>query len=127
MVETAEAAASVSRSLAELNLTARDQQALMARESEESDLPQVLARLVSIDWAGPVEPLVKQLAVLSKEPIPEPVIQRPSRIARVDKKPLQSSRPPRLSIRTREELLQSAHSGLLTAYGRETDDSIVID
>lgn len=62
MVDTAEAAVSVSHSLSELGLTQRNEQGMLKRESEASELPQVLARLVSIDWAGPVEPLIKQLA-----------------------------------------------------------------
>jgi len=76
LVETAEAAVSVSHSLSELGLAQRNQQGLLKRESEASDLPRVMSRLVSIDWAGPVEPLVKQLAentqlrlkVIGKEP-----------------------------------------------------------
>lgn len=62
LVDTAEAAVSVSHSLAQLGLAQRNEQGLLKRESEVNDLPRVLARYVSIDWAGPVEPLVKQLA-----------------------------------------------------------------
>lgn len=62
LVDTAEAAVSVSHSLSQLGLAQRNEQGLLKRESEESNLPRVLSRLVSIDWAGPVEPLIKQLA-----------------------------------------------------------------
>ena len=62
MVDTAEAAVSVAHSLSQLGLAQRNEQGLLKRESEEGDLPRILARYVSIDWAGPVEPLVKQLA-----------------------------------------------------------------
>jgi defect in organelle trafficking protein DotD len=61
-VDTAQAAVSISHSLSELGLVQRNEQGMLKRESEQSDLPQVLSRLVSIDWAGPVEPLIKQLA-----------------------------------------------------------------
>jgi defect-in-organelle-trafficking protein DotD len=62
LVDTAEAAVSVSHALSQLGLAQRNEQGLLQRESEESNLPRVLSRLVSIDWAGPVEPLIKQLA-----------------------------------------------------------------
>lgn len=62
MIDTAQAAVSVSHSLSELGLAQRNEQGMLKRESEVNDLPQVLSRLVSINWAGPVEPLVKQLA-----------------------------------------------------------------
>lgn len=62
LVDTAEAAVSISHSLSELGLAQRNESGLLKRESEQSDLPKVMSRLVSIDWAGPVEPLVKQLA-----------------------------------------------------------------
>lgn len=66
LVDTAEAAVSISHSLSDLGLAQRNQQGMLKRESEANALPQVLARLVSIDWAGPVEPLVKQLADLTQ-------------------------------------------------------------
>lgn len=61
-VDTAQAAVSISHSLSELGLVQRNEQGMLKREAEQNDLPQILSRLVSIDWAGPVEPLVKQLA-----------------------------------------------------------------
>lgn len=61
-VDTAQAAVSISHSLSELGLAQRNEQGMLKRESEAGELPQVLSRLVSIDWAGPVEPLIKQLA-----------------------------------------------------------------
>lgn len=62
LVQTAEAAVSVSHSLSQLGLAQRNEQGLLKRESEVNDLPRVLSRLVSIDWAGPVEPLIAQLS-----------------------------------------------------------------
>jgi defect-in-organelle-trafficking protein DotD len=62
MIDTAQAAVSISHNLTELGLAQRNEQGMLKRESEVSDLPLVLSRLVSIDWAGPVEPLIKQLA-----------------------------------------------------------------
>lgn len=60
LVETAEAAASISHSMEDLAAAARGKQGMLKRESGEKP-PEALTRLLSIDWAGPVEPLVKQL------------------------------------------------------------------
>lgn len=65
MVETAEAAASVSQSMEDIASAARFDHGMLKRESGEKP-PEVLTRLISIDWAGPVEPLAKQLALATQ-------------------------------------------------------------
>ncbi len=75
MVNTAEAATSISQALSELATMSREDNGIVKRETDDI-IPQALARVTSIDWAGPVEPLVKQLAqashmrfkVIGKEP-----------------------------------------------------------
>lgn len=74
LVDTAEAATSISHALSELASASRD--GSMIKHETDDIIPQTLARVMSIDWAGPVEPLVKQLAqsshmrfkVIGKEP-----------------------------------------------------------
>lgn len=65
MVQTAEAAASVSQSMSDVATASRNGHGMLKRESGEKP-PEVLTRLISIDWAGPVEPLVKQIALATQ-------------------------------------------------------------
>jgi defect-in-organelle-trafficking protein DotD len=65
MVQTAEAAASVSQSMESIASASRSDHGMLKRESGESP-PEVLTRLMSIDWAGPVEPLAKQVALATQ-------------------------------------------------------------
>lgn len=60
-IETAEAAASVSQSLSQLSTMSLNENGMLKRESND-EMPRVLMRLMSIDWSGPVEPLLKQVA-----------------------------------------------------------------
>lgn len=92
LVDTAEAATSISHALSELATTSRGDQSLVKRESDDI-IPQTLTRVMSIDWAGPVEPLVKQIAqanhlrvkIIGKEPaIPVLVSMRKREVAAYD-------------------------------------------
>lgn len=65
MVQTAEAAASISQSMEDVATASRNGHGMLKRESGEKP-PEVLTRLISIDWAGPVEPLVKQIALATQ-------------------------------------------------------------
>lgn len=64
MVDTAEAATSVSRALNDL-ANVKNVQNHLIREEDESP-PLVLTRLLTIDWSGPVEPILKQVAQASQ-------------------------------------------------------------
>lgn len=92
LVDTAEAATSISHALSELATASRQDQGLVKRETDDI-IPQTLTRVMSIDWAGPVEPLVKQLAqsnhlrfkVIGKEPaIPVLVSMRKREVVAYD-------------------------------------------
>jgi defect-in-organelle-trafficking protein DotD len=58
----AEASYAVSRSIASLSETAQAAHPLPALQAPPSPASYGMAGLTSIDWSGPVEPLVKQLA-----------------------------------------------------------------
>jgi defect-in-organelle-trafficking protein DotD len=64
MIDTAEAASSVSRALNDL-ANVKDVQNKLVREEDEAP-PLVLTRLLTIDWSGPVEPLLRQVAQASQ-------------------------------------------------------------
>ncbi len=64
MVDTAEAATSVSRALNDL-ANVKNVQNKLVRE-EDTAPPLVLTRLITIDWSGPVEPVLKQIAQASQ-------------------------------------------------------------
>jgi defect-in-organelle-trafficking protein DotD len=64
MVDTAEAAVSVSRALNDL-ANVKNAQNEMIR-SEQSAAPAILTRLITVDWSGPVEPVLRQVAQASQ-------------------------------------------------------------
>lgn len=120
MVETAEAAASISHALNELNLTNRDHQGMLKRESEENNLPKVLTRLVSIDWAGPVEPLVKQLASGTKMRVKvigvEPAIPVIVSLRKRDASVYDILQDVRSQVRDKADILVFPSSGVIELY-----------
>ncbi len=64
LVDTAEAATSVSRALNDLAQVKNAQNQLI--RSQDSAVPMVLTRLITVDWAGPVEPILQQVAQSSQ-------------------------------------------------------------
>jgi defect-in-organelle-trafficking protein DotD len=64
----AEASYSVSRSIVSLSETAQAAHPLPALEAPPSPASYGMANLTSIDWSGPVEPLVVQLAKAAATP-----------------------------------------------------------
>lgn len=63
MIDTAEAATSVSRALNDLANVKNVQNQLIREENQAP--PLVLTRLITIDWSGPVEPVLRQIAQAS--------------------------------------------------------------
>lgn len=64
MIDTAEAATSVSRALNDLANVKNVQNHLVREEAAAP--PLVLTRLITIDWSGPVEPVLRQIAQASQ-------------------------------------------------------------
>lgn len=64
-VSLAEASYSVSRSMVDLAETAQAAHPMPALAPPPSPLTYGMAGLTSIDWSGPIEPLLKQMAIAS--------------------------------------------------------------
>lgn len=64
MIDTAEVATSVSRALNDL-ANVKNVQNHLIREEDQAP-PLVLTRLITLDWSGPVEPVLRQIAQASQ-------------------------------------------------------------